>query len=374
MTLLSRTLFRSLAPALLAMSVLAPHAEAVAGEQGHTSPASRGGGFHFSHRDWELACDNTRTCRAAGYHADGNDKAVSVLLTRQAGARTPVTAQVMIGNYDDEPHLRALPDRFSLRLVIDGRPIAAVSVDKDKLVADLPADGVTALVEALAKTGAVEFVHGQLRWPLSGAGATAALLKMDEFQGRLGTPSALVRKGSRSEASLPPALPVPTLVLRPMPKAQPGDDTFTTRHAGELLKALRAVTSQEKCNDLHETNGEAPELQALRLSNTRMLVSTRCWLAAYNAGAGHWLVSHQPPFKPVLINTLANDASEFGTLSAGHKGRGLGDCWSSDEWNWDGRRFVHTQSSTSGMCRLMAAGGAWHLPTIVTRVEYPAAR
>ncbi|MDU7869659.1 MAG: hypothetical protein E7J78_21350, partial [Pantoea sp.] len=24
-------------------------------------------GFSFAHKDWELACDNTGTCRAAGY-------------------------------------------------------------------------------------------------------------------------------------------------------------------------------------------------------------------------------------------------------------------------------------------------------------------
>jgi hypothetical protein len=297
--------------------------------------------------------------------------AVSVLLTREAGPRTPVTAQVMIGQYGDRPDLGALPPRFELGLEIDGRLIGQVSVDKNTLVADLPPVMVSALLQALPGTSTVEFVNGELHWQLSGTGATAALLKMDEFQGRVGTPSALVRKGSRSESSVRPPLPVPTLVLPPLPKAQVGDDTFTRRHASELLKALRAATPQDECSDLHESNGEAPELRALRLSNTQMLVSTRCWLAAYNAGAGHWLVNTQPPFKAVLVNTVANDVDESGTLSASHKGRGLGDCWSTDEWNWDGQRFVHTQSSTSGMCRLMAAGGAWQLPTIVTRVEYP---
>lgn len=374
MTLLSRPFCRSLASALLAISLLASRAEAVAAEQGTMSPASQGGGFQFSHHDWELACDNTRTCRAAGYHADGADMAVSVLLTREAGPRTPVTAQVMIGQYGDQPDLDALPLRFELGLEIDRRPIGQVSVERNSLAADLPSDMVSALLQALPGTSTVEFVYGELRWQLSGRGATAALLKMDEFQGRLGTATALVRKGSRSESSVRPPLPVPTLVLPPLPEAQSGDDTFTRRHASELLQALRAATPQDECSDLHETNGEAPELQAVRLSNTQMLVSTRCWLAAYNAGAGHWLVNAQPPFKAVLVNTVANDVDEFGTLSASHKGRGLGDCWSSDEWNWNGRQFVHTQSSTSGMCRQVAAGGAWHLPTIVTRVECPVGR
>ena len=55
-------------------------------------------GISFSHEDWELACDNTGTCRAAGYHTDGNsfERMVSVLLTRKAGTNTPVKAEFMM--------------------------------------------------------------------------------------------------------------------------------------------------------------------------------------------------------------------------------------------------------------------------------------
>ena len=32
-------------------------------------------GIHFNHGDWELACDNTGTCRAAGYqHGEGGSQ------------------------------------------------------------------------------------------------------------------------------------------------------------------------------------------------------------------------------------------------------------------------------------------------------------
>ncbi len=40
-------------------------------------------GVNFTHHDWELACDNTRTCRAAGYQSDDDQLPVSVLLTRK---------------------------------------------------------------------------------------------------------------------------------------------------------------------------------------------------------------------------------------------------------------------------------------------------
>ena len=51
-------------------------------------------GLSFSHNDWEMACDNTRTCRAAGYQGDDDELAVSVLLTRKAGPRQPVSGEV----------------------------------------------------------------------------------------------------------------------------------------------------------------------------------------------------------------------------------------------------------------------------------------
>ena len=106
----------------------------------------------------------------------------------------------------------------------------------------------------------------------------------------------------------------------------------------------------------------------MRLGEDRLLVSHRCWFAAYNAGHGYWVVDDEPPWNPVLVTTAGTDFAD-GTIFASHKGRGLGDCWSEDAWRWDGRAFVKTLESSSGMCRLVAAGGAWSLPTLVFDVE-----
>ena len=45
----------------------------------------------FTHHDWEFVCDNTRTCRAAGYQSDNGQRPVSVLLTRKGGPGQAVT-------------------------------------------------------------------------------------------------------------------------------------------------------------------------------------------------------------------------------------------------------------------------------------------
>jgi hypothetical protein len=106
-----------------------------------------------------------------------------------------------------------------------------------------------------------------------------------------------------------------------------------------------------------------------------MLFSMRCWLAAYNAGYGYWVVNDKPPWQPVLVTTDGTDFEpQTSRIMAMQKGRGPADCFSMEQWVWDGARFVHTASGTTGLCRGVTAGGPWDLPTLVTDVRPPADR
>ena len=78
----------------------------------------------FSHFDWELACDNTRTCRAAGYQAGNEEPGVSVLLTRPAGPDQPVTAQVELAHYGAE--VGTLP--VQVRMVVGRRSLGELAL------------------------------------------------------------------------------------------------------------------------------------------------------------------------------------------------------------------------------------------------------
>jgi len=61
-------------------------------------------GIRFSHHDWEIACDNTRNCRAVGYQSEegGENLPLALLLERAAGANQAVTAQLMLGDRSEE--------------------------------------------------------------------------------------------------------------------------------------------------------------------------------------------------------------------------------------------------------------------------------
>lgn len=322
----------------------------------------------FQHHDWEIVCDNTRTCRAAGYHADNQPLAVSVLLTRQAGPGQPVSAELMLGDYVQQPAFSQLPDVVTLAMRINGRPLGTVRVPQAGMKASLSADQVKALLAALPRRGSViEWAAGAHRWVLSDAGAAAVLLKMDEAQGRLGTPGALLRQGSRDEAGVLPPLPVPVLQAAKPALPRPGDAGLAQRHDQALRAALRASVPNDDCDLLHDLGGERLPIEARRLSADRLQVSTPCWRAAYNSGSGVWVVRDAPPFAPELVTVSATEWRS-GDIRSAQKGRGLGDCWSLEAWTWDGRHYVQTEQETSGMCKLMAPGGAWSLPTLRVKV------
>ena len=146
-----------MAPTLLAVHGLLAALPAIAAVQAPTT---------FSHFDWELACDNTRTCRAVGYQAGDAEPGVSVLLTRAAGP----------GAHAGRP-----------------APLGEVTPGVGSAAGKLSAAQTSALLAAVLGKTAVTSTDGKTDWQLSGNGANAVLLKVDEFQGRIGTPGALVR-------------------------------------------------------------------------------------------------------------------------------------------------------------------------------------
>ena len=329
----------------------------------------------FDHQDWQVVCDNTRTCRVAGYQRDDADMPVSVLLTRQAGAGTAVAGQVTLGDGWADSMLDALPAQFRVALWIDGKSHGERIVGKTALQADLTAAQVAALLKALTRDTEIEFRAGKTVWALSDRGAAAVLLKMDDFQGRIGTVGAVYRKGKKTEANVLPPLPAPIVKAAPLAPAKPSDARFMAQHGDAVRKALRSAIDLDACPDLQETGDKMSEeageeeqaLDMVRLTKTKLLVSTRCWLAAYNAGSGYWIINDTAPYRPELVTSDATDFDN-GTLISTQKARGLGDCWGSEQWTWNGTAFVQTAASSTGLCKGFA-GGAWELPTLVTEIR-----
>lgn len=338
------------------------------------SPAALAGevqGVYFEHKDWAVACDNTRTCRAAGYQSDddASDEGplpVSVLFTREAGPNTPVAGKVRVGE-DDSTSGGHAPSVVELR--IDGKLLGDVKLEKKDDVGELSTAQVQALLAALRRTSRIEFVSGKRVYRVSGAGAAAVLLKMDDFQGRVGTPGALARNGNKAESSVLPPLPAPRIAVPRLESPQPGDKDLAADRSGALHRALgQTLKGRDNSVTCDEFNDQS-ELTVSRLSGGKLLVSTDCWMAAYNGGSGYWVIDGQAPFHPVLVTTDAN-AYKNGVITSTQQGRGVGDCLGFDAWYWTGSRFVYGVSGTTGPCKGIL-GGAWDMPTLVIRSWSP---
>lgn len=324
------------------------------------APASASEGVRFSHHDWEIACDNTLTCRAAGYQREDDERVVSLLLTRRAGAREGLSGQLQLGAPDGSPGVS------SATLRIGDRSHGTLRFDEASDVAALSPAQVTALVAALRRDGGIRVDAGeQGSWSLSDRGASAVFLKMDEVQGRLGTPSALVRRGDGDETGVPAPVPAPVIRVPGLVPDRDGDAAIARDPA--LLAELRRTVDDEDCAHIGE-GGAQERLVVTRLDASSLLVTTTCWMAAYNVGEGFWVINDQAPYAPRIVTTSAS-SFEDGMIQALHKGRGLGDCWSSRSWAWNGREFVLAGAGGTDLCRGVP-GGAWDLPTYVSEIVH----
>ncbi|MER2164628.1 MAG: DUF1176 domain-containing protein, partial [Psychrobacter alimentarius] len=158
-------------------------------------------GVEFANQDWQVACDNTMTCRLAGYQAENNSELpVSVLLVRRAGANASVKGKVKLGGAKESSSkaLMQLGDRHRISLFINDKNYGETKTFSATAGnAELTEAQVSALLNALTKSSKIELVLRNSRWQLSDKGASAVMLKADEAQGRVGTSSAFIdREGA----------------------------------------------------------------------------------------------------------------------------------------------------------------------------------
>ncbi|ENX04558.1 hypothetical protein F900_00131 [Acinetobacter modestus] len=339
-----------------------------------TSFAQEIKGISFSHQDWEIYCSNTGTCRAAGYqNEDGQNEPASVLLTRKAGAKQTVSAEFALANFEQE----SLPAAKlqNIHFYVNGKDLGQVSVDGTEfpIMGKLSTNQVNGLLQQAKQKTDIVFKNSNVQWQISDAGMTASLLKMDDFQKRVGTVGALIKKGSTNESKVLAAQP--KLVVK---KVKTADKPYLTlqpktkqyQSVYPLLMAAQPIPKEEGfCEGIYNGDGtESQPIELYKLSNNKVLAMTLCWRAAYNEGYGAWVLDQSLTGKATLVTEHASDFGS-GMMSSAQKGRGIGDCWSSDEWVWDGQKFVHTKDMWTGMCKGLAAGGVWELDQIEAVVK-----
>ena len=318
-------------------------------------------GITFSHNDWELACDNTGTCRAAGYSQEdisddsGSyplDMFGSVLLTRAAGPDQTISGQFSFRNDDDNE----LSSSRTVRLTIGNQEYGQIEY-KDTPVA-LTKKQVQALLDAAKTDQIISFIDGDKQGIISNQGMSAVFLKMDDFQKRIDTTGAIIRKGNKPETSVLQPQPKPTLVI---PKTLESDETLKNDYLNkrEKIMGLTQADYKENCSI---DDQEEQDLDIYPLNNQQALISRLCWRAAYNSGTAFWVVDKN-------LNSakfITSDATDYenGEIGSGQKGRGIGDCWQFETYSWNGKEFIASGKTNTGMCKGQP-GSYWDLPTLV---------
>ena len=141
-------------------------------------------GMSFEYGDWKVACDNTGTCRVAGFEHDVGSEFISILFTIAAGKGAQIDNEVQIfaENEVDEMEL-FIDDKFIGALKINNKNEAGNHIDNDKF--KLTDAQTSALIDALHANPKVELKAKDIAFELSPVGFNAVWLKMNEFQGRL---------------------------------------------------------------------------------------------------------------------------------------------------------------------------------------------
>ena len=296
-------------------------------------------------RDWLAVCDNTNECVAFG-PASGQAGWIRV------GAAPGPTGRltVALGVWGDTS---ASPGSISFE--IDGRRFSARSEQgsDDFRVAQRE---VPAVITALGG-GTTMSVRTAEPTAVSLSGAAAALLWVDERQGRLGTVAALVRRGPRAASAIPAPPGAPVVTAAPaFTQTGYGESGQTLPAALEALPAVRACRGETSHSDWMQK-----EVMSARLDASTELWAVPCFAGAYNIGHDWYLADIGGRNPRPLRLASADGEMATGTINGGYaadtrtlvafaKGRGPGDCGSAQTWTWTGRAFVLSAETEMTEC------------------------
>ncbi len=315
-----------------------------------TVPADPAPGPIKTFGDWAVACDNVHACEMTsllpgdGMSVEGSGyDEISLSIARGPGPAGAFSVEVSIN----------VQAKSATALRIDGQVVASGTPTNDTLrFAGADAERIVAAI-GKGKEAALTGPGGNRIGRVSLAGSSAALRFIDADQGRAGTVSAAIAKGSKPVNAVPLVQPAPVVrYVRP------------SGTAARVTPALKtAMVTASDCGE--EYTSEVPKIETYALGGGRTLALLPCGAGAYNymsvpflLGAGKPVFAgfdSQPGMSgpdstmPMLVN--AGWDPKTARLSSYSKGRGLGDCGSAEEYVWDGTRFRLVEQRVMGECR-----------------------
>ncbi|MCA8235370.1 DUF1176 domain-containing protein [Burkholderia cenocepacia] len=303
-----------------------------------------------TYKSWLVACDNGLTCEAKGF-ASGGETGMDLRFIRAAGPDGSLEARLSGGPDIDLDDLRV--DSAPLRLEASAWHLNTNRVDNQTTLSTTQPAAIAAFVSRLRNGKKLQIGSDASAYiPLDGM--VAALLRIDDRQGRIGGVTALIRKGPApaSQVASAPSLPVvPTRKIAPQ---------LSDREAATLIARAKRIRDASDCD---ENASKYLEEAAYALDTRKALVFLPCIQGAYQ-GSSHVFIAQRTgnvapepvklsdPGGGVLDNLLFEPGFDpaTGTLSTFGKGRGLADCGFRTEWIWDGQAFQLSSSARQETC------------------------
>ena len=316
-----------------------------------------------NYQDWDLVCDNTGTCRMAGYQDESSDP-VSILFTRAAGENAAVEGKFTILQFGEAD--RDVQVGQDIEIWLNGKSLGKVKHISDDAPDKLTEEQTKALLSGLKKESEIRLTYGKTTLKVSDKGAAAAMLKMDEFQQRLNTPSALIRQGQEKHAVLAPKVE-PKIDAVSVKNRKTTELKLGEKQYDNVLALLRKA--HDGCVDV---DLESQDITIYPLTHNKVLAEALCFEGAYQ-GTNYYAVLDDKLSK--VEQVLAEQYNEAGYdekqgyafVRGSYKGRALGDCLAGQDAVWNGKIFIRTSEWTTGSCKGLP-GGTWQLPIFVSNV------
>ena len=320
-------------------------------------------GIGENYQDWDLVCDNTGTCRIAGYQDESSDP-VSILFTRAAGENAAVEGKLTILPFGEAD--RDVQVGQDIEIWLNGKSLGTVKHISDDAPDKLTEEQTKALLSGLKKESEIRLTYGKTTLKVSDKGAAAAMLKMDEFQQRLNTPSALIRQGQEKHAVLAPKVE-PKIDAVSVKNRKTTELKLGEKQYDNVLALLRKAHDGCVDEDL-----ESQDITIYPLTHNKVLAEALCFKGAYQ-GTNYYAVLDDKLSK--VEQVLAEQYNEAGYdekqgyafVRGSYKGRALGDCLAGQDAVWNGKIFIRTSEWTTGSCKGLP-GGTWQLPIFVSNV------
>ena len=316
-----------------------------------------------NYQDWDLVCDNTGTCRMAGYQDESSDP-VSILFTRAAGENAAVEGKFTILPFGEAD--RDVQVGQDIEIWLNGKSLGKVKHISDDAPDKLTEEQTKALLSGLKKESEIRLTYGKTTLKLSDKGAAAAMLKMDEFQQRLNTPSALIRQGQEKHAVLAPK-------VKPKIDAVSVNNrkTIELKHGEKQFNHVLALLRKAHDGCVDE-DLESQDITLYPLTQNKVLAEALCARAAYQYTNYYAVLDDKLSKVEQVLADQYNEAGYdekqgYAFVRGIYKGRVIGDCWNSEDAVWNGKIFIRTSEWTTGSCKGFT-GGAWQLPTFVSDI------